>query len=587
MCGIIGYTGKRDASGILFESLKKLSYRGYDSWGLCTSASGNLHISKSTGKVDEAETDLGRFHGTIGIGHTRWATHGGISDANAHPHTCCDNKIAVVHNGVIENFQKLRHELKSRGHKFASETDTEVIPHLIGEYVKQGQDFVDAAKSALLRIEGSFAIVAINTEDNAMIAARRGSPLVLGIGKDEFFAASDIPAFLEHTKKVMYLYDNDIALINENIYVYNLDNGKPVCREVDSIEWDIEKSKKGEFSHFMLKEITEQTETIKRAIQQDPQKIDLIAEHIKNAQGVFFVACGSSYHACLSASYIFSKVAKMHINVVLGSEFSSYRDFLTDRTLVIAVSQSGETADVLDAVKTAKEKGSKILSIVNVMGSSLMRCSDHTLHMNSGSEICVLSTKTYTAQIAILTMLAYTCAGMYEEGKKVLEKAWNLAFNLTSRSTRDYIKGLAELLKDKKHIFTIGRDLQYPTALEAALKIKEVSYIHAEGFAGGELKHGTIALIEPGTPVIAFLAEANGNGMLGNIMEVKARGAFIVGVGPKNNEIFDYFIKVPEGGYSDPITHIIPIQILAYKLAVLRNCNPDKPRNLAKSVTVR
>ncbi|MEA3343573.1 MAG: glutamine--fructose-6-phosphate transaminase (isomerizing) [archaeon] len=587
MCGIIGYTGKRDASGILFESLKKLSYRGYDSWGLCTCFSGNLHISKATGKVDEAETDLGRFRGTLGIGHTRWATHGGISDANAHPHTCCEDRIAVVHNGVIENFQKLKHELKSRGHKFTSETDTEVIPHLIGEHLKQGQDFVDATKSALLRIEGSFAIVAINTEDNVMIAARRGSPLVLGIGKDEFFAASDIPAFLEHTKKVIYLYDNDLAVINENIYVYNLDNGKPVHREIDSIEWDIEKSKKGDFSHFMLKEITEQTETIKRAIQQDPEKIEMIVEHIKNAQGVFFVACGSSYHACLSASYIFSKVAKMHINVVLGSEFSGYRDFLTDKTLVIAVSQSGETADVLDAVKTAREKGSKILSIVNVMGSSLMRCSDHTLHMNSGSEICVLSTKTYTAQLAILTLLAYTCAGMYEEGKKVLEEAWNLAFNLTSRSTREHIKSLAELLKDKKHIFTIGRDLQYPTALEAALKIKEVSYIHAEGFAGGELKHGTIALIEPGTPVIAFLTEANGNGMLGNIMEVKARGAFIVGVGPKNNEIFDYFIKVPQAGYSDPITHIIPIQILAYKLAVLRNCNPDKPRNLAKSVTVR
>ncbi len=587
MCGIIGYTGKRDASGILFDSLKKLSYRGYDSWGLCTSASGNLHISKATGKVDETETDLNKFRGTIGIGHTRWATHGGISEANAHPHTCCEDRIAVVHNGVIENFQKLRHELKSRGHEFASETDTEVIPHLIGEYVKQGQDFVDATKSALQEIEGSFAIVAIDAEDNVMIAARRGSPLVVGIGKDEFFAASDIPAFLEHTKKVMYLYDNDLAVINENIYVYNLDDGKPVHREVDSIDWDIEKSKKGEFSHFMLKEITEQTETIKRAIQQDPEKIDITAEHLKNAKGVFFVACGSSYHACLSASYIFSRIAKMHINVVLGSEFSSYRDFLTDRTLVIAVSQSGETADVLDAVKTAKEKGSKILSIVNVMGSSLMRCSDHTLHMNAGSEICVLSTKTYTAQLAILTLLAYTCAGMYEEGKKVLEEAWNLAFNLTSRSTREHINGLAELLKDKRHIFTIGRDLQYPTALEAALKIKEVSYIHAEGFAGGELKHGTIALIEPGTPVIAFLTEANGNGMLGNIMEVKARGAFIVGVGPKNNEIFDYFIKVPQAGYSDPITHIIPIQILAYKLAILRNCNPDKPRNLAKSVTVR
>jgi len=587
MCGIIGYSGKRDASKVLFEGLKKLSYRGYDSWGLCTSSENRFSISKATGNIEQTDIDFNRFAGNLGIGHTRWATHGGVSEANAHPHLCSLEKVAVVHNGVIENFQALRTELKSKGHKFKSETDTEVIPHLIREYMDQDTGFVDAVRSALLRIEGSFAVVAINTEDDTMVASRRGSPLVVGMGDNEYFAASDIPAFLEHTKSVMYLYDNDVAIINDGVYVYNLSDMQPVRREVDSIEWDIEKSMKGEFSHFMLKEIAEQSETIKRASEQDIETIKRIATKINNAKGVFFIACGSSYHACLSASYIFSAVAKMHINVVLASEFRGYKDFLCNETLVIAVSQSGETADVLDAVKTAKEKGSKVLSIVNTMGSSLMRASHHTLHMNAGPEICVLSTKTYTSQLAVLALLAYTCTGKHEEGKSVLDMAQNQVYNLTSRSTREYIKGLADILKDKDHIFTIGRGLQYPTALEAALKIKEVTYIHAEGFAAGELKHGSIALIEEGTPVIAFVSPDNEKETVSNVMEVKARGAYIIGIGPDNNEIYDYFIKVPETGYFDPITQIIPIQILAYKLAVLRKCNPDKPRNLAKSVTVR
>lgn len=587
MCGIIGYRGKRQASDILLDSLKKLSYRGYDSWGLCTCSEDNLHMTKATGMVDDMDIELDGFYGNIGIGHTRWATHGGVSEANAHPHLCCKNKIAVVHNGVIENFQALRSELKDRGHAFRSDTDTEVISHLIEEHMDEGYNFVDAVKQSIDRIAGSFAIVAINNTDDMMLAARRGSPLVLGIGTDECFAASDIPAFLEHTKNIIYLYDNDIAIIDDNIHIHNMLENRPVTRMIDSIEWDIERSKKGEFSHFMLKEITEQTETIKKASQQDPYKIEKITEQIKSAKGIFFIACGSSYHACLSASYVFSSIAKMHINVVLGSEFRGYKDFLTPDTLVIAVSQSGETADVLDAVNTAKEKKSKVISIVNAMGSSLMRSSDDTLHMNAGPEICVLSTKTYTAQVAILTLLAYACAGRYDEGREKLDETWHLVFNLTSRSTRDHIKELAGIIKEKRHIFTIGRGLQYPTALEAALKIKEVSYIHAEGFAGGELKHGTIALIEKNTPVIAFVTSENESETIGNIMELKARGAFIVGLAPKNNETFDYFIKVPETNLLNPITQIIPIQILAYKLAILRDCNPDKPRNLAKSVTVK
>jgi glutamine---fructose-6-phosphate transaminase (isomerizing) len=520
--------------------------------------------------------------------NSRWATHGGVTKENAHPHTDCNDQIAVVHNGIIENFQELRNELISKGHVFKSQTDTEVIPHLIEEAIKHGENFENACKISLKKLEGSYAVLILNKNEKKIIAARKFSPLVLGIGDGEYFAASDIPAFLEYTKKVMYLYDEDFVVLDGNtIKVFNLKEDKPVDRVIDSVDWDIEQAKKGEFDHFMLKEITEQVDTVKRAIQQSKKDIDFVTNEIKNSNGIFFVACGTSYHACVAASYIFSKIAKMHVNVVLASEFPNYEHFLTDKTLVIAVSQSGETADLLEAVRTAKKKGSKVISLVNVMGSSLTRHSDKFLMLNAGPEICVASTKAYTAQLAILTLLAYNLVGKYEEGKKKLEYLWNIIYYLTSRNMRDKIKELAEKLKDKEHIFLIGRGLQYATALEAALKIKEISYIHAEAFAGGELKHGTIALIEDGTPCIVFVSEENEKEILSNAIEIKSRGGYIIGVSPKNNEIFDFWIKVPEANNENPIVQIIPMQILAYQLAVLRGCDPDKPRNLAKAVVVK
>ncbi len=336
----------------------------------------------------------------------------------------------------------------------------------------------------------------------------------------------------------------------------------------------------------MIKEITEQAETIKKALKSN-KIIREVAESIKKAKGIYLVACGSSYHACLSASYKFSSIAKLHVNIALASEFSNYKDFLIPESLVIAVSQSGETADVLDAVRAAKEKGAKVISIVNVMGSSLTRESDKALMMNSGPEICVLSTKTYTSQLAILTLLAYAVAGRYEEGKRKLKDLINYVYYLTSENARNYIKRLAEKIKSSEHVYTIGRGLQYPTALEAALKIKEVSYIHAEGFAGGELKHGTIALIEKGTPCIVFTSKKTEKEVLSNAAELKTRGAYIIGTSPTNNELFDFFIKVREAEEASSICQIIPIQILAYQLALLRGYDPDKPRNLAKSVTVK
>ncbi|MCK5373397.1 MAG: SIS domain-containing protein, partial [Candidatus Aenigmarchaeota archaeon] len=364
--------------------------------------------------------------------------------------------------------------------------------------------------------------------------------------------------------------------------------GNIIDKKVQVLDWDVEQAKKGDFKHYMLKEISEQKETITKAIHQDDKVLQGIADTINESYGTFFIASGSSYNAALSASYTFSKIARKHINIVDSSEFPNYEHFLTPQTLMITVSQSGETADVLEAVKVAKKKGVKILSIVNVMGSSLMRNSDHTLLMNAGPEICVLSTKSYTSQLAILTLLAYACVGKLSEGKELLKGVAEHVGDLTDPKTLLNTIELASYMKDKEHLYVIGRGQSYSTALEAALKIKEVSYIHAEGFAGGTLKHGPIALIEEGTPCIVFVPnDETRKEILSNAMEIKSRGGYIIGVSDEENEIFDYFIKVPDVGHASPITDIIPIQVLSYYLAILRGCNPDRPRNLAKSVTVK
>jgi glucosamine--fructose-6-phosphate aminotransferase (isomerizing) len=589
MCGIIGYIGNSKASPILLNGLRRLEYRGYDSAGMATINDNKIEIRKDIGRIDKINSKINfeEMEGTIGIGHTRWATHGGVTQVNAHPHISNNKKIVVIHNGIVENFQELRKFLKDRGFKFYSETDTEVIPNLIEFEMREGKNFEEAVISALRRLEGYYAVLVLNEDERKVIGARRGSPLVVGIDGKNFFIASDIPAFLEHTKKVMYLYDSDVIILGDKVRVFNLIENKFVSRTIDSIEWDLEQAMKGDFDHFMLKEISEQVDTVKKAMSNDKDIVEKIVGEIKKSKGVFFVACGTAYHACLAASYVFSKVANMHINVVLASEFKNYEHFLKKDTLVIAVSQSGETIDTIDAVKAAKEKGSKVISIVNVMGSSLTRYSDDFLLTNAGPEICVLATKSYTAQVVLLNLLAYAIVGKLDETKNKLNYVWNTIYNLTTKTTRDKIKELAEKLKDEQNIFLIGRGLQYSTALEAALKIKEVSYIHAEAFAGGELKHGTIALIEEGTPCIVFVSEENEKEIISNAIEVKSRGGFIIGVAPKRNDVFDFWIKVPEANNFNPIVQIIPIQILAYQLAVLRGCDPDKPRNLAKSVTVK
>jgi len=595
MCGIVGYKGKKKASNILLECIKILEYRGYDSVGIATLANNQFQIKKDIGKIDEVHNRLNflTLHGNLGVAHTRWSTHGGVTQINAHPHLSQDKKVAVVHNGIVENYQELKHELEKHGIKFISQTDTEVFPHYISYQMKQGKSFKDAVHETLLKVEGSYAIVAVNISGE-MIVARNGSPLVLGIGKDEIFAASDVPAFLEYTNKVVYLDDEEYAVLDlnnvtdsgKNYEVYNVNTTKKIKKEIKTITWTLEQAKKGNYPHFMLKEISEQKETIKKAIEQDYALIEKVTAAIKNAHGVFFVGCGTSYHACVSASYIFAHVAKRHVNVVLASEFRNHENFLKKETLVVAVSQSGETADLLDAVKTAKAHGCKTIAIVNVMGSTLTRICDTSVMMNSGPEICVLSTKSYTSQLALLLFFAYSSAGKLEEGKKIILEACKHVDKVID-DTLEKLKPLAEKLHKNHDFFLIGRDLAYPSALEGALKIKEVSYIHAEGFAGAELKHGTIALIEKGVPCIVLATNSTRPLILSNAMEIKARGGFIIGVDSKENEVYDFHVNVPSASDADPILMILPIQILAYYLALAKKLDPDKPRNLAKSVTVK
>jgi len=595
MCGIVGYKGEREENigVVLLNCIRNLEYRGYDSIGMAVRNNSEILSKKGIGKIGEANAKLNfsNMKGNIGIAHTRWATNGNVTTLNSHPHHDINKNVYLVHNGIIENHQELRTRLKKEGIECISETDSEVIVQLIGMYLSSGISLIESVKKTLRELKGSYALSVISKDSNDMIIARKDSPLVLGVGKYrgklEYFVASDVPAFLSYCKKVVYLDDNEIGIISDNSFeIYDLNANEKKHKEIVEIEWNIEQAQKGEYEHFMLKEIFEQKETIKKAVLQDDKNFNDVINIMKNACGIFFVGCGTSYHAAVSASYVFSHVAKKHVNVVLASEFRNYESFLTDKTVIVAISQSGETADLLDAVKTAKNKGAKIVSIVNVMGSTLMRLSENTILMNAGPEICVLSTKSYTSQLAILLQFAYGMVDKRLDAKEMVLSASNSGMKCIN-SNKDNIKKIAEKIKDSHSMFLIGRDLAYPSALEGALKIKEVSYIHAEGFAGGELKHGTIALIEKNVPCIVLVTDNTREMILSNAAEIKTRGGYIIGIDSKNNDIYDDWIEIDEVGSADPISMIMPIQILSYYLALLRGCDPDKPRNLAKSVTVK
>jgi len=585
--------GHRGAAPLLLEGLKRLEYRGYDSAGMATLGSG-IDVRKDVGRIAEIDRRLsfGEMRGHLGIAHTRWATHGRVTAANAHPHVSCDGRFAVVHNGIIENHAELRAELEARGHVFRSETDSEVIAHLVEEYASTGASLTEASTAASRRLDGSFAFLVLSeAERDRMVAARFHAPMTLGLGPDGNFAASDVVAFLPHTSRVVFLEDGDVAEVSpEGFRVSSFLAAEPMERPVVTLGWSLEEAAKGGYAHFTLKEILEQPEALEEAIEQEGERVQKAAEMINRAFGVFFVACGSSYHACLAAQYWFAKLARKHVNVVYASEFPYFQDFLTENTLMVAVSQSGETADVLEAVRAARMKGVKVLALVNVMGSSLMRLSDSALMLHVGPEISVVATKSYTAQLALLGLLAYACAGRLEEGKREISQVISKLSPLLDVESLDRLRALAASIKEQESIFLIGRSLSHATALEGALKIKEISYIHAEGFAGGELKHGTLALIDEGVPCIALVPEDETKAdTLANVQEVKARGGRIIGIANEENPCFDEFIYVPNGGVRllHPALMIVPIQLLAYYLAVLRGRDPDRPRNLAKSVTVK
>ncbi|MAE68767.1 MAG: glutamine--fructose-6-phosphate transaminase (isomerizing) [Candidatus Peribacteraceae bacterium] len=590
MCGIFGYVGaKNNAGQLVVKGLKNLEYRGYDSWGVACKVGETAVVEKDIGKISSVDESQFSEECGMAIAHTRWATHGGVTPANAHPHLNASGTIAVVHNGIIENYQTLRDDLKTKGYAFKSETDTEVIPYMIEEEMKATDDFASAVRNACSKFDGRYGILAFHTESNTLVATRTGSPLIVGVGEEGYFIASDIPAFMEHTKVVQYLDDGEMLVTDgKSILFTDLETGQEHPKREIEITWSVEQAQKGEYAHFMLKEIMEQKDSIARAVNQDEQQIQVIADAIKNARGTFIIGCGTAHKACMAAEYFFSVVAEKHINVTSAGEFKVHHHFLKPESLLIVVSQSGETADSLEAMKIARGKGAKVLAITNAEGSTIDREADYTLLINAGPERAVASTKALTGQMAVLMLIAHTMVDKLHEGKTLLLETVSMINDMLNPRYVEHIESLAEEIQNTEDLYIIGKSWNYPMALESAIKIQEVSYIHAEGFAASELKHGPLALIEERTPCIALLGNDEVTpDIISNTIELKARGARTIGIAPENNEAFDEWIKVPDAGAAQAIVNIIPIQVFAYFLAVKRGMDPDMPRNLAKSVTVK
>src|SRR3989344_1608053 len=589
MCGIFGTIGSdRHAAALALSGLKDLEYRGYDSWGIAAIDERALKIKKAVGKIGGIEKSLiTELIGNIAIGHSRWATHGAVTERNAHPHTNAGRTIAVVHNGIVENWQELKRELV--GVRFVSETDTEVIPQLIDKHVKAGLTFVEACRRSARKLEGRFAFLAVRSGEDTLFAARSGSPLIVGKGEGQYYLASDVPAFLDYTQVVNYVDDGEYVLLSQKgAQFFKLENNLEVKKNDVRIEWAKDVAKKGNFEHFMLKEILEQRETLARSIQQDDALIERAAEKIKGSSRVLLLGCGTAGHVGETARYFFTQIAGKQVSFVSPSEFDLYAPFIGKDTLVVAISQSGETADVLDAVTRAKASGASILSVLNSRGSSLERVGDFNFLINAGPEIAVASTKATSSQLATLFLLAYAVRGELAKGKRIVLETVAQINEWLNPKFLEHVKRVANSLATSEHIYVIGRSYNYPIALEAALKIQEISYIHAEGFAGGEIKHGPIALITLGTTVIALVHEGKGKAdILNNIAELRARGAYVVGISEDRHDSFDDWIHIPSGENIAPIVSLIPMHLVAYYLATSRLLDPDKPRNLAKSVTVR
>jgi glucosamine--fructose-6-phosphate aminotransferase (isomerizing) len=607
MCGIVGYIGKDNASNILVEGLEKLEYRGYDSAGIAILNKNEMEVRKYKGRLKVLKESLEKdsIEGTIGIGHTRWATHGEPSDINSHPHLNGEHTIAVVHNGIIENFSRLKDELKEKGYNFLSETDTEVLPHLLDLYYDG--DMVETVKKVVNKIEGSYALAVLDKSNpDSLIAVRKDSPLVIGLGDGENFIASDIPAILKYTRKVYILEDGEMAIITKDKIDIMKTDGTPIKKEIYEVTWDVEAAEKMGYDHFMIKEIYEQPKAIKdtlspRIIKEGKLRLDdinLSREYLDNVDKVYIVACGTAYHAGLLGKSFIEEYAKVPVIVDVASEFRYSNPFIDERTLMIVVSQSGETADTLAALRLGKEKSAKVIAITNVVGSSVSREADHVLYTWAGPEIAVASTKAYTTQVAALALVALDIAA--KRGTIDEESLGNILEELkkVSELVEDIFKDVEDIKEISNHIckstnlFFIGRGIDYDIAREGSLKLKEVTYIHSEAMAAGELKHGTLALIEKDTPVIALATQDSlFDKMLSNIKEVKARGAYVVALAKEGNQEIeksvDKVIYIPK--ILDKLAGIlavVPLQLLAYYVALERGCDIDKPKNLAKSVTV-
>jgi len=592
MCGIFGYVGKRDdASDIVFNGLKTLEYRGYDSWGVAVRLKNERKfvVDKNIGKIGSSNLSSKIFEkeSNFAIGHTRWATHGGVTIKNAHPHLDCTGRIAVIHNGIIENFEDIKKELIKKGHIFISETDTEIVSHLIEENLKK-EGFATSVKDAFNLLRGFNAIVVSYAPSSEIVACKNGSPLIVGIGKNELFISSDISGVVPYTKNVLFLKDNEMVILGKKLQLLSLPNGKKINQKIETINWKVETSTKGNFKHFMLKEIFEQPKVIRNLAHNYDGQINFLSKSIEKAKGTFFIGAGTAYYACLAGVYFFSKIAHKHVNTVFASEFNYLEDFLAQKSLVIALTQSGETLDIIEPLISAKAKKSKIIAITNALGSTVYRMADYKLLLGAGPERAVASTKAYIAKLSVLLMLSYAIVGKLKDSKQVLLKTADEIDRVLQEKNLKKINKIAKIIAKSEHAFIIGRGISYPSSLEAALKIKEVSYIHTEGLAGGELKHGPIALISKGTPCIVFAPkDETYNAIISNATEIRTRGGVIIGISPENSSCFDYWIEVKdicEGSY---IAQIVVVQVLAYELAVLKNLDPDKPRNLAKSVTVK
>ena len=613
MCGIVCYAGKQNAAPILLEGLKRLEYRGYDSAGMAVvdTKTGTKTLVKSVGKVSELEKQINRreIPGTYGIAHTRWATHGQPTEVNAHPHVDCTGNLMLIHNGIIENYADLKIELEENGHTFKSETDTEVLVHLIEDYYSKLEepDLPEAVRQALARVSGTFGIAVIHKDlPNKVVVARRGSPIIIGVGKDEYLAASDANAFIRHTNKVIYLNDDEMAILNsDNIAITDLNLNK-IDRQTETLDWEVYESSKKGFKHFMLKEIFEQPETVRNAMRgriiesEGIPKLgglEPVLERLHNLRRIVFISCGTSYYAGLYAKYLFEAVTDLDVNVDYASEFR-YRNLrIDDQTCVVAISQSGETADTLAALRESKRKGALTLGLVNVVGSSIANETHAGVYNHAGPEIGVASTKIFVSQCTILALMALLIGRTHQlsisEGMRIIQhmKALPELIELFLKQSDD-IRQLAQEYLGYQNFLFLGRNLNYPIAMEGSLKLKEISYVHAEGYPAGEMKHGPISLIDPNFPTVALVTrDFSYDKMINNIQEIKARSGRVLAIASPGDTFIDTLaddvIRVPETlEILQPILNVLPLQLFAYHFADLKGRDVDKPRNLAKSVTV-